>query len=121
MKRRLIIICFVVLIIGIVIGIVMYFSSDYRLESDRENNILKVGKEYYEEYYYPSVDEEYIKGYRNSSIKIPLSTIKNSNYLKEKINNKLFDKCDPNNTYIEIIPFSPFGSNDYKTRVNLDC
>lgn len=121
MKRRVILISIVILIIGIVIGIILYFNSDYKLNKDRENNILKVGNEYYEDYYYPSVGEDYVKKYKNSSIKIPLSTIKNSNNLKDKINTKLFDNCDLNNTYVEIIPMSPFGADDYKTRVNLDC
>ncbi|MBO5475192.1 MAG: hypothetical protein J5982_01645 [Bacilli bacterium] len=121
MKQKIFLISFVVLIIGIIVGTFIYFKSDYKLERDRESNILKVGKEYYEEYYYPSVGKEYVKGYRNNSIKIPLSTIENSNNLKDKINKKIFDKCDFNNTYIEIIPLSPYESKDYKTKVNLDC
>lgn len=121
MKRRVVSISIIVLIIGIIIGIILYLNSDYKLNLDRKNNIESVGSEYYENYYYPSVGEDYIKKYMDNSIKIPLSTISNSKDLNSKIKDKLFDKCDVNNTYIEITPVSPFKSDSYKIKVNLDC
>ena len=121
MKRRVLLICIIVLIVGIIIGSILYLNSNYKLSLDRKNNIQRVGREYYENYYYPSVGGDYIKKYKDNSIKIPLSTISNSNNLSVKIKDKLFDKCDVNNTYIEITPVSPFKSDSYNIKVNLDC
>ena len=121
MKLKVILISVFIIVLGIIIGVVLYFNSDYKLNKDRKNNILTVSKNYYENYYYPSVDEDFFKKYKDKSIKIPLTLINNSNSLKDKINNKLFKACDFNNTYVEIIPESPYGIEDYKVKVNLDC
>lgn len=121
MKLKIIMSSIIIIFIVITISTIFYFNSEYKLNLDRKNNLLNIGCNYYEEYYYPSVGEYYIKKYSEKSIKIPLSTLNNSKDLKDKINNKLFKKCDFNNTYVEIIPNSPYESKDYKTKVNLDC
>lgn len=120
MKRKVILISILILILGIITGNILYLNSGYKLNLDRKNNMLKVGREYYEDYYYPSVGLEYVKRYKDTSIKIPLSTINNSN-IKDKIKNKLFDKCDYDDTYVEIVPISPYKDKDYKVEVNIDC
>ena len=121
MRLKVVLISLGVMTIGIIVGVILYLNSEYKLNLDRKNNLLKVSNDFYENYYYPSVGDNYVKKYKDNGLKISLSTLKNNNGINSKINSKLFKKCDEDNTYVEITPASPYKSSDYKAKVKLSC
>ncbi len=121
MRLKVILISLGVIVLGIIIGVILYLNSEYKLNLDRKSNLIKVSNDFYENYYYPSVGEDYVKKYKDNSLKISLSTLKNNNRTNSKIKSKLFKKCDEDNTYVEITPVSPYKSGDYKAKAYLSC
>ena len=99
------------------------------------NELEKIGRNYYEEYYYVSAgnDKEenskanYLKNFESVGLKINLENLlRYNNTLKDKnttkfVNSKTNKKCNYEKSMVTIYPKKPFGKKDYKISVYLDC
>ena len=130
-KKKLGIICgAAVVVIGIVVALVLLLGGNN--EKKLVSNMETLGKQFYEEFYYPSQEKSqedikaFIKKFEKTGIKINLENIaKISKVDKElvdsMINKKTKKKCDAKNTSVTIIPEKPYGKTNYKVKVELDC
>ena len=130
-KKKLGIICgAAVVVIGIVVALVLLLGGNN--EKKLVSNMETLGKQFYEEFYYPSQEKSqedikaFIKKFEKTGIKINLENItKISKVDKElvdsMINKKTKKKCDAKNTSVTIIPEKPYGKTNYKIEVTLDC
>ena len=125
----------------VVVAIVVFFifnkpSKDKVNEKDKLTSELeKLGKDYYENYYYVSAanssdladKKEYLKNFTSVGLKINLENLQRyNNTLKEKNetvfkNTKDNKDCDLEKSMVTIYPTEPFGKSDYKISVFLDC
>lgn len=120
----------VLLVLVIIIGIFMFIGGS---KEDKLNKSLeKMGKDFYENYYYDQVgstDEEratFVSEYETIGIKINLENLSRQNDTNKKlaeefVNDKTNKKCDTSNTKVTIYPQKPYGKTDYKIETILDC
>ena len=133
MNKKLIgIICGVVavVVVGVVVALILLLGGNN--EKKLTANMEKLGKQFYEEFYYPSQEKSqadvkaFVKKFEKTGVKINLENIaKISKVDKElvdsMVNKKTKKKCDAKNTSVTIIPEKPYGKTNYKVQVNLDC
>ena len=130
-KCNKVIIIAICAVVVIAIGIVLKFiNSD---EKKITNSIKTMGESFYTEYYYPSLSkdrdkkelEKILSNFKDKGIKINLKNLaiyNNGKYKKEIDSFKNKDKkCNQTGTKVIIYPNSPYGKNDYKIDVELDC
>lgn len=128
-KKRIIIICAIVLVV-LVSGVIIFFvtrPSKKTLEAKLEN----VGKLFYTDYYknQEKVQKDVIdfaKGFEKSGIQIDLENLskmdtKYKEIIDTLVNPSTNKKCDSKKSYIKIIPKKPYGESDYDIKVNLEC
>ena len=131
-KKKLVIIigAAVVVLAGIAVALVLIFGGNN--EKKLTNNLTTLGKQFYEEFYYPSQEKSqedvkaFVKKFEKTGIKVNLENIaKVSKVDKElvdsMVNNKTKEKCDAKNSYVIIRPEKPYGKTNYTIEVNLDC
>lgn len=84
--------------------------------------ITVIGKEYYENEYYPLVEKTDLEKHTEFGINIYLSSIGKIVDFSEDLekNLKKYD-CDTNKTKFQIYPKAPFGANDYTIKVDVVC
>jgi len=91
-----------------------------------ENELLEIGKYFYEDYYYQSIiiygkkPQSFLADFKDIGIKINLLNLANLSKYKEKID-KDFKNCDSKETKVTIYPKDPYGSGDYEIEVSLSC
>lgn len=119
---------FVVLLIGII------FIPNSKASSNLENQLLDLSVVFYKEYYYKQLANAYdnekliafLDHYSEMGIKVNLANLKEYAAFKDDYQ-KLVNDFDPNNncnskdTYVIFYPITPYGEDDYKTEVILDC
>lgn len=125
-------------ILCFIFALIMISTKDFKNVKNKknENNLSQqleeMGKNYYENYYYDQLGttmeeiKESIKQYENSGVKIDLYNLVNfmdeyKDKMEEFVNSETDEKCDENNTMIIIYPENPYGKEDYRTEVVLDC
>jgi len=124
---------------GVIISTIMVALSVFAVvyfnpETVAERTLEKMGREYYEDYYYDKFmgtisDEafqEKMEIFKETGLQpVPLRQLllyqneKNAGY------RSVFEKkgfaCDKNQTMVKIIPKEPFGKTDYELEVALKC
>lgn len=119
-----------VVVIAVVVGLILFLGGSN--EKKLNANLTKLGRQFYEEFYYPSQEKsqsdvkEFVKKFEKTGIKINLENIaKISKVDKElvdsMVNKKTKEKCDAKNTTVTIYPEKPYGKSNYKIEVNLEC
>ena len=122
-------VCVVVIAI-VAVGLILFLGGSN--EKKLNANLTKLGRQFYEEFYYPSQEKsqsdvkEFVKKFEKTGIKINLENIaKISKVDKElvdsMVNKKTKEKCDAKNTTVTIYPEKPYGKSNYKIEVNLEC
>lgn len=133
MSKKLIgIICgaVAVVVVGVVVALILLLGGNN--EKKLTANMEKLGKQFYEEFYYPSQEKSqadvkaFVKKFEKTGVKINLENIAKINKVDKElvdsmVNKKTKKKCDAKNTTVTIIPKKPYGKTDYKVEVNLDC
>ena len=129
-KKHIYIICAAIAVILLVVIIFMIKNNN---KSRIEKSIKNMGKQFYTEYYYPQITKNKSKKeisnilskFEKSGIKINLknlSVYKGGTFKKEIDTFKNKDKeCSKEKTKVIIRPSKPYGKNDYKIEVELNC
>lgn len=119
-----------VVVIAIVVGLILFLGGSN--EKKLNANLTKIGKQFYEEFYYPSQEKsqsdvkEFVKKFEKTGIMINLENIAkiskvNKALVDSMVNKKTKEKCDAKNTTVTIYPEKPYGKSNYKIEVNLEC
>ena len=101
-------------------------------EKELNGNLEKLGKSFYEDYYYPSQAKSqkdvknFVKRFEKTGIKVNLANISKFSKIDKKlvesmVNNKTKKKCDAEKSVVTIFPKKPYGKADYKIEVKLEC
>ena len=149
-KKKIIIISSIaagVVVIALIVGLIIYGNYKKGLNNSAElnANLEKLGKSFYEEFYYPhqvssieqknanlkkkekpSTIEGLLKNYENTGISVNLENIAkvsstDQSLVEAMVNKKTKEKCDFKNTKVTIKPVAPFGVNDYTITTTLEC
>ena len=111
---------------------VMLLTGCGNNEKELQGNLEKLGKSFYEDYYYPSQAKsqkdvkDFVKRFEKTGIKVNLENISKFSKIDKKlvdsmVNNKTKKKCDGEKSVVTIYPKKPYGKTDYKIEVNLEC
>jgi hypothetical protein len=149
-KKKIIIISIaaVVAVAAIVVGIIFAVKANKKVESNEaqlKENLEKLGRQFYEEFYYPhqvsyieTSNSKLKKGATKLTLESHFSKLSTSGVVVDleniskysKINKELVDsmtnsktneKCDVKNTKINVKPTKPYGNKDYTIEVTLAC
>lgn len=124
-KKSIIAIVAIVLLALIIVGIILLTKVFGK--PNREQELIKLTKDFYG-YYYKEVAktndvEKFLKGYKDTGLKINLANIET--YLDgqkgENGDYSVFNNCDIDKTSVTIYPKSPYGKKDIEIKVNLEC
>lgn len=130
-KKLLIIIGAAVLVVaGVVVALVLLLGGGN--EKKLTSNLTTLGKQFYEEFYYPSQEKsqsdvkEFVKKFEKTGIKVNLENIAkvskvDQELVKEMVNKKTKETCNKTESYVVIKPKKPYGKTDYEITVNLEC
>ena len=130
-KKRIGIIAGVaVVVIAVVVGLILFLGRSN--EKQLNANLTKLGKQFYEEFYYPSQEKSqddvkaFVKKFEKTGIKINLENIAkiskvDKSLVDSMVNKKTKEKCDVKQSTVTIYPEKPYGKTDYKIEVNLEC
>lgn len=131
-KKLVYIICGVV-VLAIILVIIILFMLKNNNKNKIEKSITSMGEQFYTEYYYPQITKnkskkeikELLSKFEKNGIKINLKNLavfKGGKFKKEIDTFKNKDKeCDKNSSKVIIRPAKPYGKNDYKIEIKLDC
>lgn len=119
-----------VVVIAIVVGLILFLNRSN--EKQLNANFTKLGKQFYENFYYPSQEKSqedvkaFVKKFEKTGIKVNLENIKKISKIDKKlvdslINSKTKKECDAKDSYVIIYPEKPYGKTNYKIEVNLEC
>ena len=132
-KKYISLIIGIILIILLISGIIIFNKIKKSREEDKlYNQLNKVVKDYYKDYYYNILgDNEDIKKsnaekFRYTGIKINLEDLSkyksNNNEILDKFkNSQTNSNCDYNKTTIVIYPIDPYGKEDIRIDSNIVC
>lgn len=118
----------VMIIFAIIVIIIQKFFTPILTENELKNKIKDAGEEYYETYYEsftPDGSTLFLEQIKDDGMEINLKDLvlnvydgKDPGYFFNKNTNKM---CDYDDTYVTIYPVSPYGKNNYKIKINLEC
>lgn len=117
-KKQIIFVSSIILFLLILIFLYLFYPK-----IKVENPLKKLGKEYYENYYYIQLDDsyelrkEFLSNYKDSGLKINLNTLRNY----KDISSKRYKNCNWDKTMIIVYPEEPYKVNNYRVEVELDC
>ena len=122
-KKIIIILCMVIVVV--LIGVYFLFFSTPS-KNRLTKHITEMGQTFYtnfynelNEYLVEEKVQEEVSKLSLLGMQISLNNLKD-NQDNEKLIKK-FRKCDHENTIVTIFPKEPFGINDYRYEVKLDC
>lgn len=130
-KKKLgIIVGAAIVVIGIVVALVLLLGGNNQKELN--SNLSKLGKQFYEEFYYPSQEKSqedvkaFVKKFEKTGIKVNLENIAkvskvDQDLVKTMVNKKTKKDCDKTASYVIIKPKKPYGKTDYTIDVTLEC
>ena len=119
-----------VVVIAIVVGLILFLNRSN--EKQLNANLTKLGKQFYEDFYYPSQEKSqedvkaFVKKFEKTGIKVNLENIKKISKIDKKladslINSKTKKECDAKESYVIIYPEKPYGKTNYKIEAHLEC
>ena len=119
-----------VVVIGIVVALIFILGGNN--EKKLNANLTTLGKQFYEEFYYPSQEKSqedvkaFVKKFEKTGIKVNLENIAkvskvDKDLVKSMVNSKTKKDCDKSESYVIIYPEKPYGKTNYKIEVTLDC
>ena len=119
-----------VVVIAVVVGLILFLGRSN--EKQLNANLTKLGRQFYEEFYYPSQEKSqddvkaFVKKFEKTGIKINLENIAkiskvDKSLVDSMVNKKTKEKCDVKQSTVTIYPEKPYGKNNYKIEVNLEC
>ena len=120
----------VIVIVLVIIGIVFGVKSCNKGNDEKKltNNLISIGKTFYEEFYYPQMEsiqddvKDYMKKFENTGIKVNLANLSKVSKVDKKLVESLSKaKCDEEKTSVRITPKSPYGKTDYDIEAELEC
>ena len=126
MKKKSIIAIVAIILLVLIIGGILLITKVFG-KPNQEKELIKLTNKFYG-YYYAEIAksndaEKFLKGYKDSGLRISLGDLEV--YLNGKNGKELdysaFDKCDVDKTYATIYPKSPYGNKDIEVKVNLSC
>lgn len=124
-KELLIIISTILLVMFIIISFLVFFKTKNSSKNKNQllDNLTEVGINFYENHYYPSIeDKNILANFNESGVNISLENINVIVSLSDETKNLLDNKkCDYKNTKLSFIPNDPYGVKDYKLKVELAC
>ena len=149
-KKKIIIISIasVVAIAAIVVGIICISKSFAKPQSNEEQlkqNLEKLGRSFYEDFYYPHqvsyietnnsklkkgetklTLESHFSKLSKSGIVVDLENISKYSKIDKDLvesmkNSQTDEKCDTKNTKVTIKPASPYSNKDYSIEVTIAC
>lgn len=133
-KNALPIVIIVVVIAVLVIGFAVFKVSGKSLKQDLTNELKTMGEEFYTDFYYTEISKnksknevsEFLGKFSDIGVKVNLDNLSryDSNKNKEKIKkfkNEKGEACNQTTSQAIIYPKSPYGKNDYRIEVDLDC
>ena len=129
MKKKNIIIIIGIIVLVLIIGAILMISGVIKLpkSANKERELTSLTKEFYS-YYYDEVAKsndikKFLKGYKDSGLKVNLGSIENyvSSHRGEEVDYSIFDKCDVDKTYATMTPHSPYGKNDITIELEFSC
>lgn len=112
------------------IGISLIFSginiiiNGNTYEEELKNKLGILGSTYYQKIYHLEASEEELEELKYTGLKVKLSELIDAIYYedpKEFVNDKTKKSCNYNTSNVIIYPYSPYGEDDYKMKVNLEC
>ena len=112
-KKLLILIISTLLITCIVIGLLILKNKNE--DNKAKEKITPIAQRFYEETYHPIANEEILKDFTSTGIKISLEEL--IEYEEESI--KDYKKYDTSKSNISIYPKQPFGKEDYTIKIEL--
>lgn len=135
-RKNMVAVCVVaVVLIGVFVAVFMLTKGFGKsLEDKLSKNLTDMGKEFYTEFYYVEISKnksttevaENLEKFKDIGIKINLDNL--SRYKDGKFKDMVAEfknekgtACNVNNTRAIIYPESPYGKNNYKIEVELDC
>lgn len=129
-KNKILRVFLVAILVVIIIILVSLFIFKNR-EASLDEKLEDLGRTWYETYYWENIAStnekraDALMKYQNIGVTIDLSNLSKYPFsegkIEEFINDKTKEACDLNNTKVRIIPESPFGKENYKIEVTLDC
>ena len=105
-------------------------------EKELTQNLEKLGRSFYEEFYYVHQEEalkqqekslsEFLSQYAEIGIKADLENISKTSVADKKlvdsmVNSETNEKCDVKNSSVTFYPKAPYGKTDYEVKVELEC
>jgi len=145
MKKNLIISIVCAFVVIVLIVVIINKKSNAKPQSNQEQlqtNLEKLGREFYEKFYYPrqvevsektsksnenkQTFEELMKKFEGSGITVNLDNISkpavvDSSLAESMVNSITKEKCNGTNTTVTIVPHEPYGVTDYTITVDLQC
>jgi len=120
-----------ILVVLVILGMSLFGSNKSKLEKE----LKEMGKNFYEEYYYDSLKnnfkndgegfKEYLQKYTEQGFTINLDNLNrikvNDGKIEDFVNSKTKEACDVTSTNVIIYPKEGFGKEDYSIEVNLVC
>ena len=131
-NNKSVIIVVVIVIVAIVVGVILGLGKRGN-EKELESSLNKMGKNFYENFYYKQVgssSEErssLLSKFSTIGIKIDLDNLSRYNdgefkkEINKFVNSKTGEKCNKTKTKVTIYPKSPYGKTDYTVKADLDC
>lgn len=119
-----------IVLVLVIIGIVFGVKSCGKASNEKQltKNLTAMGKTFYEEFYYPQMEnsqddvKEYMKRFESTGIKVNLANLSKISKVDKKLVESLTkEKCDEEKTSVRITPKSPYGKTDYDIEVELSC
>lgn len=119
-----------VLIIIVLIFVIVKCVNNPKAKTTK--SVKEMGKAFYTEYYYKELSNgkskkelsDILSKFKDKGIKISINNLSlyKSGIYKDRIESIKKDfKCDGKNTKVIIYPKSPYGKNDYKIDIELQC
>ena len=129
MDNKKIVVIVIVALAFVLCGMLFFKKSN---EVELTSNMEKLGKSFYEDYYYPSQKKsqkdvkKFLAKFEKNGIKINLTNLEKISSLDKKlvdsmVNSKTNKKCDFDKSYVSIYPEKPYEKTNYKLKVNIEC
>lgn len=129
-KKILYLIGGVLIIIIVLIFVILKCVNNPKAKTTK--SVKEMGKAFYTEYYYKELSNgkskkelsDILSKFKDKGIKISINNLSlyKSGIYKDRIESMRKDfKCDGKNTKAIIYPKSPYGKNDYKIEIELQC